>query len=194
MELFPTRGYYFCRYCGAFHFPETTAADGIRVLGQSSTRLDCPVCARPLSAALLDEKHPVSYCGNCRGVLLPRTSFAEVVRARRAWATGAPAAPVPLARQELERKVSCPLCRDRMQTHPYYGPGNIVMDSCATCDAVWLDFGELKQIVDAPGSDRGTREVVPRSTGSSPPAAGFGRPVPWEPETDLLSAIARLFR
>jgi Zn-finger nucleic acid-binding protein len=48
-----------------------------------------------------------------------------------------------------------------METHPYYGPGNVIIDSCAACDLVWLDFGELTQIVDAPGRDRGSRELVP---------------------------------
>ena len=46
-----------------------------------------------------------------------------------------------------------------MSTHPYYGPGNIVIDSCEGCDAVWLDFGELTQITDAPGRDRGNRNA-----------------------------------
>jgi Zn-finger nucleic acid-binding protein len=40
----------------------------------------------------------------------------------------------------------------------YYGPGNIVMDLCIACDWVWLDYGELKQIADAPGVDRGSRD------------------------------------
>jgi Zn-finger nucleic acid-binding protein len=39
--------------------------------------------------------------------------------------------------------------------HPYYGPGNVVIDTCSRCDLIWLDFGELKQIADAPGRDRG---------------------------------------
>lgn len=45
-----------------------------------------------------------------------------------------------------------------MATHPYYGPGNVVIDTCEDCNIVWLDFGELSQIVDAPGRDRGERE------------------------------------
>lgn len=40
----------------------------------------------------------------------------------------------------------------------YYGPGNIVMDVCVGCDRLWLDYGELKQIADAPGTDRGSRD------------------------------------
>jgi Zn-finger nucleic acid-binding protein len=34
------------------------------------------------------------------------------------------------------------------------------MDSCAACDLVWLDYGELKQVIDAPGLDRGTRDLT----------------------------------
>jgi Zn-finger nucleic acid-binding protein len=42
-----------------------------------------------------------------------------------------------------------------MDTHPYCGPGNIVIDSCNHCNVVWLDRGELGQVVNAPGRDRG---------------------------------------
>ena len=59
-----------------------------------------------------------------------------------------------------------------MTTHPYYGPGNVVIDSCEPCDLVWLDFGELKQIVDAPGKDRGTREH-PWPVQDEPSASGI---------------------
>ena len=51
-----------------------------------------------------------------------------------------------------------------METHPYYGPGNVIIDSCARCEFVWLDFGELKQIADAPGADRGVRKPPPLDT------------------------------
>jgi Zn-finger nucleic acid-binding protein len=163
MDLFAARGYFFCRYCGSFYFPETTADQGVRVLGQGSEALACPVCTKSLASAVLDGLHSVHYCQNCRGVLLPRGSFAEAVQKRRAWATGPPIAPARLERSELDRRLICPRCRVRMNTHPYYGPGNVVIDSCDRCDAIWLDFGELKQIESAPGSDRGTREIVPDS-------------------------------
>ena len=42
-----------------------------------------------------------------------------------------------------------------MDTHPYYGPGNIVIDNCPACHIIWLDAAELKAIQEAPGSDRG---------------------------------------
>ena len=122
--------------------------------------MSCVACGKPLASAMLDETHAVRYCRNCRGVLIERRGFASVVEKRRAWATGTPAPPVLLNRNELERKVRCPACAGPMTTHPYYGPGNVVIDSCERCELVWLDFGELRQIVDAPGKDRGTRQVA----------------------------------
>ena len=37
-----------------------------------------------------------------------------------------------------------------MDTHYYAGPGNIVIDDCASCELNWLDAGELMAIVRAP--------------------------------------------
>ena len=54
-----------------------------------------------------------------------------------------------------------------METHPYYGPGNVIIDSCGDCDLIWLDAGELKQIEHAPGGDRGLRKPVARDTSNT---------------------------
>jgi Zn-finger nucleic acid-binding protein len=81
-----------------------------------------------------------------------------------------------------------------MLTHPYYGPGNVVIDNCAECDAIWLDFGELKQIVSAPGRDRGTRELVPRDTTESRVVASAFEATDVTPgPVDLLALMWRLF-
>lgn len=201
MELFATRGYFFCRYCGTFHFPDTKADEGVRIIGDAPEGLDCPVCAQALSSAMLDEAHAIRYCRNCRGLLIARTGFAGVVQKRRSWATNTPGPPVPLNRQELERQLRCPSCARPLSTHPYFGPGNVIIDNCETCELVWLDFGELRQIVDAPGKDRGSREmpqpVRSESFGNSIAGArvvGPGvRPDDLVDGTDLLTLLARLF-
>jgi Zn-finger nucleic acid-binding protein len=192
MQLLAARGYFFCGYCGSFHFPETAGDDGIRVLAETAPPLPCPVCAQTLAQAMLDESFNVRYCANCRGALLPRASFATVVQKRRAWAADQPAPPVPLDKAELERTVTCPACAKRMDTHPYYGPGNVVMDSCGGCELIWLDFGELRQIVAAPGRDRGRREQVLRETvdtRTGPGGTGVGTSAD---SSDLLDFVARL--
>jgi Zn-finger nucleic acid-binding protein len=160
-ELFERRRYAFCQYCGAFHFLDAPAIDGLQVLARRKDARACRVCRGPLARAVLDAVNAVDYCERCRGVLLTRQSFAQVVAQRRAWATGPSTTPLPLDPRELERVIVCPACDTQMDVHPYYGPGNVVIDTCGTCDLVWLDFGELKQIVDAPGRDRGTGQPAP---------------------------------
>jgi Zn-finger nucleic acid-binding protein len=182
MELFERRRYYFCRYCGSFHFLDTPEIDGIRVLETPAQAASCPRCSTRLATAQLDGAHPVHCCTTCRGVLLPRTTFAHVVYTRRTWAASQPVPPLPLDRRELERIVACPWCSHRMDVHPYYGPGNVIIDSCTACDLVWLDVGELKQIADAPGADRGVRKPpIPRDTSPSPSQAAAA-----SADTDIL--------
>ena len=157
MELVESRRYFRCRHCGSFHFPEAIESDGIRVVGEHPGASACPVCSTQLAHALLDEHHPIDFCHRCRGVLLPRATFATVVNKRREWATGPPAEPVPLDRRALHRRLRCPRCGGAFETYPHLGPGAVVIDNCTRCDVIWLDFGEMKQMVDAPGRDRGIR-------------------------------------
>jgi hypothetical protein len=88
-----------------------------------------------------------------------------------------------------------------MSTHPYFGPGNVVIDNCEACELAWLDFGELAQIVDAPGKDRGTRGMPPpvksepfgNGITGARVVGGGARPEDLVDATDLLTLLARLF-
>ena len=167
MELFERRRYYFCSYCGTFHFIETPPVDGIRVLERPVDALPCPLCQMPLAKSLLDDVYPLQHCEQCQGLLISRDGFVDAVARRRARESGPPAPPVPIDQRELKRRLRCPSCKEQMEVHPYYGPGNVVIDNCGRCDLLWLDFGELRQITEAPGRDRGH----PRTTVM---AAAFG--------------------
>jgi Zn-finger nucleic acid-binding protein len=145
-----------CGHCTTIVCPESAAPDGVRMLGasQDGRARDCPVCAQPMLAAVMDDRYRIEMCAQCKGTLMPRHTFAETVVGRR-HAAATRATPVsPANRRELERRVACPSCGGPMLTDWYYGPGNIVIDSCPTCDLVWLDAGELQRVIDAPGGDR----------------------------------------
>lgn len=171
MELFAERRYYFCHHCGAFHFLQNPAIDGVQVLERPAAPRPCPRCRATLATARLDDAHTVEHCEQCRGLLLPRASFADAVGRRRARASGPPAAPSPIDPREMQTRISCPACAALMDVHPYYGPGNVVIDTCSRCDLVWLDFRELQEITDAPGRDRGQG---PRRETAPPAAPGRG--------------------
>lgn len=147
MKLVRDRDYFVCDYCTAFHFPSEESVDGVRVLGQATGRA-CPVCGTPLVSAAI-EGQSVLHCPNCRGVLTQRRAFTEILRRKR---SSEPADRRPLDPKELEREVCCPACGERMETHPYYGPGHLVIDTCGRCALIWFDHGEIDRIVRA---DRG---------------------------------------
>jgi hypothetical protein len=72
--------------------------------------------------------------------------FRTLVNALRTAHRGEKARPQALDPAEYERDIRCPGCEKPMDTHPYYGPGNVVVDTCPRCFLIWLDHGELEII------------------------------------------------
>jgi Zn-finger nucleic acid-binding protein len=136
-----------CDYCQSITFPEKNE-DGVRVLDDPS-ELSCPVCAVPLKHAI-NQAHQILYCTHCRGSLIPATVFVLLLRDLRAHRGDTEAIPHLPDPQELKRRIQCPQCHRDMDAHYYAGPGNIVIDDCASCELNWLDSGELMAIVRAP--------------------------------------------
>lgn len=153
MQLAPSTDYYTCAYCTTFYFPEPND-DHVRVLAEP-VGMACPRCHGELVAGVVAETR-VAYCGRCRGILASRTVFGVVVGYLRSRARTPALPPRPVDLAQLKRQIRCPQCGRTMDVHPYYGPGNIVIDTCGACQLLWLDHGELASIVDAPGRDRRT--------------------------------------
>lgn len=147
MHLVRDRDYWVCDYCTTFHFPNA-CEDGVRVLGEES-HLRCPLCRTELISAAIEQIR-ILHCIQCRGILVRPDAFRRLVEARRSRSKKIDQVLHPLDRSELERRIGCPACARVMDVHPYYGPGNAVVDSCGNCALVWLDHGELKVIVTAP--------------------------------------------
>jgi Zn-finger nucleic acid-binding protein len=151
MRLVRDSAYFFCEYCSTFHFP-TESRDGVRVLGESSDH-NCPVCKVPLVLASVADAE-VLHCRRCQGILMMQMLFSHVVKYLRARSPSPPIRPKPLSQSDRKRRLCCPHCEQLMDTHPYYGPGNVMIDRCTRCALIWLDRGELGTIINAPGRDR----------------------------------------
>jgi Zn-finger nucleic acid-binding protein len=147
MHLKPDEDSYKCDFCHSVYFPEKDD-DGVRVLGETSNQA-CPICNIPLVNAAI-AKIRILYCTRCRGMLISMQVFEALIEQLRTERSAA--APQPAAdASDLHRKIDCPQCHHRMDTHFYAGPGNVVIDSCENCCLIWLDSGELMHIVHAPG-------------------------------------------
>ncbi|MFO0840011.1 MAG: zf-TFIIB domain-containing protein [Phycisphaerae bacterium] len=148
MRMVDGRNYFVCDYCSSFHFLESPSE--LTVLDDARGP-DCPICRQPLAGgALLGQR--VQTCRKCRGVLIPNAVFGGVIKTLRAKYAGERETPRPIAPSEFERRIDCPRCARTMETHPYYGPGGVVIDTCASCGLIWLDTGEIGAIERAEGA------------------------------------------
>ncbi|MFN2197997.1 MAG: zf-TFIIB domain-containing protein [Anaerolineales bacterium] len=141
-----------CQYCLGVYIPEADD-QGLRMIDEQARHI-CPLCDQPLVWADLDG-FPAEICPQCRGVLMLQSLFGKAVRVLRARARTPAVEPGLLDRSGLERRVRCPGCCQEMDNHIYAGPGNIVIDTCLNCGLIWLDYRELRQVLDTPGRDRG---------------------------------------
>lgn len=137
------RAYFRCEHCGTFGFP-STIGDGIAVLDRDG-HLPCPVCRATLGVGTI-QGISVQYCDECRGFLTTNAEFGAIVQNRRNDSDAGSGITPAFDRAELRRRLRCPACERSMETHPYGGGGNAVVDTCHRCHLIWLDAGELDVI------------------------------------------------
>jgi Zn-finger nucleic acid-binding protein len=143
MEPVGGRAYFRCNYCGTFEFPETDET-GVTDLGEAS-QFACPVCTQSLNKASV-HGHTVFFCGTCRGFLTTNANFTAMLACRREEAKESSRVIRPFGKDELRRRIKCPGCQKKMDTHPYGGGGNVVVDTCYRCHWIWFDAGEFDAI------------------------------------------------
>jgi Zn-finger nucleic acid-binding protein len=109
---------------------------------------ECPLCKIPLVHAAIANVL-VQCCVECRGMLIPMQVFPHIIETLE-FPKDATLLELSPGSSDLLREIYCPHCSQRMDTHPYRGAGDAIIDSCATCSLNWLDRGELMQIVHVP--------------------------------------------
>jgi Zn-finger nucleic acid-binding protein len=151
MHLQENQDSYFCEYCNSAYVPESNQ-EGIRDLGQPGDAA-CPVCRQTLQQASLEHRR-LLYCARCHGSLIQMPVFADLVELLRSRRSGGVAASHPPDAHDLDRRLHCPRCGKKMDTHYYAGGGSVVIDDCSPCELIWLDGGELSAIASAPDHSR----------------------------------------
>jgi Zn-finger nucleic acid-binding protein len=187
-SIVPGQQHLQCRFCSSLVFTTDNplTVDRISPLG-GTLESPCPCCQKPLQTGKIDE-YPALYCQGCYGVLLRNEHFGAALRARRARRTVAESEdPRAIDLKQYERILRCPSCDGAMEVHPYYGPGNVMIDSCSGCGYLWLDHAELSRLERAAGA----REILPPAIDpclNEP--SGCSIPSPFERTTSPLRVLA----
>ena len=127
--------------------PVQTNQDGVELAAETASA--CPVCQTLLFEGTI-QNTSVRYCTGCRGLLVSIATFLPLIEYLRALRHPTGADLRPRDNADADRKLACPMCGKTMVGHPYGGPGNVNIDTCEACSAIWLDRNELDRIVMAP--------------------------------------------
>lgn len=94
----------------------------------------------------------IDYCPDCGGVWLDRGEL-ELLLGSGAGLEWLRAAGESAA--EAEKGRSCPVCRKRMEKCLFGGPCQVRVDRCSRGDGIWLDRGELEQLLEGSSGEKG---------------------------------------
>lgn len=98
----------------------------------------CPRDETPLETHWVAEVE-LDRCPNCRGIWCDQSELARVA--------GTPQ-DLPGFEPELEGiRTACPRCQAMLMRYFYSSDKAVVVDVCDRCRGVWLDDGELSQII-----------------------------------------------
>jgi len=96
----------------------------------------------------------VDHCASCGGVFLDKGELEKIENAAAKEYANQVEDPDGGAQQacemakQLERKdATCPKCNTEMEKQEYGFCSEVLIDSCPGCGGIWLDHGELKEIM-----------------------------------------------
>ena len=130
--------------------PVTLAFDQGGDLSQQACGVMCPSDGTELQIGALAGCQ-FAGCPTCQGMLIQQPVFASALAHFRAQYGESFSIPAPMNAAQLNIVRHCPACHSKFETYPYAGAGNSVIDACTSCGLLWLDAGELNNLVTAPG-------------------------------------------
>ncbi|MGP8252886.1 MAG: zf-TFIIB domain-containing protein [Terracidiphilus sp.] len=138
-----------CDYCQSVVIAQADDS-GMQLLDEVA-ELVCPVCSIPLWNATLAGVR-IHACKQCHGQLL-QIGFIEGLIDQLRAVHQEIAIPPPVNPDDLQRKMACPQCHQRMDSHYDFIGGHTVISGCERCQVNWLGGGALMLMVRAPRED-----------------------------------------
>lgn len=144
-----------CGYCGRRNDADLRGIHKYTVTRPGTERI-CPRCDIPLQTLNLKkgEKFYIERCGQCMGLFFDTNELEALLEQSVSNVFHIDQKRLNMINKELYHRdpsqnnyVKCPVCRDYMKRTNFGAKSGVIMDTCAK-DGVWLDGGELKQLLE----------------------------------------------
>ena len=106
--------------------------------------MNCPVCEEPMIVLEIDEVE-IDHCLSCGGIWLDAGELELLLKDSRE--KDAFLSSFEIAKGSKEKARKCPLCMKRMEKILVGADKGIRIDRCRRNDGIWLDKGELDEIL-----------------------------------------------
>lgn len=110
--------------------------------------MKCPACKEILVILELNEIE-VDYCSNCKGVWLDGGELELILENISEKAKLIQA--LQVVADNKEKKIKCPICNEKMEK-VQHNQVDIIIDKCIHNHGIWLDKGELEEMVSSASS------------------------------------------
>jgi uncharacterized protein len=152
--------------------------------------LGCPVCSGAPMTPIVDSEISleIDFCPLCRGLWFDHEEIRAFVRSKKfrdLFITEKDRKKSPPLFPECMKARSCPRCLQRMEDRSHCG---VVFDFCTSCQGIWLDDGEINQIIESyKKSTSAGEEIILDELRAGLKSQGFNL-------VELLNVIAGFFR
>lgn len=114
--------------------------------------MNCIRCKAPMKNVLI-QNVAVDVCPDCHGIWLYGGELSKILEVEETKLAESEIAQFLTGdkctlRKEMSIESFCPSCQTPMATYVYCYDSGIKIDRCKECNGIWLDDGELKQIID----------------------------------------------
>jgi Zn-finger nucleic acid-binding protein len=106
--------------------------------------LNCPLCKEPMIVLELDEVE-IDHCLSCGGIWLDAGELELLLE--DAAQKDAFLSSFETDRSSKEKTIKCPVCKKKMDKILVGADQEIQIDRCRRNDGIWLDEGELEEIL-----------------------------------------------
>jgi len=113
--------------------------------------MNCPVCNHSLELVKY-EYLPYHYCRWCQGMWVEAKLLKNLAVRMAVVSNIKPTETIPFKPRTVDRPAKdnrirlCPKCSAGMKQLNYAYDSNVIVDRCDTCEGIWLDSGEIKQL------------------------------------------------
>jgi len=114
--------------------------------------MNCPVCDNEMKTVSI-KNIEIDYCDTCQGLWCDKDELERLAMLGRASLESSPIAKSLIKdmqdiRTQKKSVLLCPSCEAGLEKLNYSYESDIILETCKICNGIWVDDGELSEIID----------------------------------------------